>query len=84
MRATIDIDPVVLAAVRERQRKEGKSLGAMVSELLAVALAQDARPARREFHWPSAPMASLRADPDDVVLAGPPGIPWLSIARLIV
>jgi hypothetical protein len=36
----------------------------MVSELLAVALAQDARPAPREFHWPSAPMGML-VDIDD-------------------
>lgn len=64
MRTTIDIDPVVLAAVRERQRKEGKALGTMVSEMLAVALAQDARPAPREFHWPSAPMGML-VDIDD-------------------
>jgi len=64
MRTTIDIDPVVLAAVKERQRKEGKTLGTMVSELLAVALAHEAPPVRREIHWPSAPMGML-IDIDD-------------------
>ncbi len=64
MRTTIDIDPVILAAVRERQREEGKSLGAMVSELLAAALAQGAPRGRTEFHWPSAPMGML-IDIDD-------------------
>jgi len=50
MRTTIDIDPVVLAELKRRQSTERKSLGALVSELLAGALAEIAgRTLARDF-----------------------------------
>jgi hypothetical protein len=39
-RTTLDIDGTVLAELRERGAREGKTLGQLTSELLAVALAQ--------------------------------------------
>src|SRR5437867_748364 len=44
-RTTIDLDPSVLAALKRRQRRAGKSLGRPVSELLADRLGRDALPA---------------------------------------
>ena len=40
MRTTVDIDRPVLAELKRLQRKEGKSLGRLVSDLLARALRQ--------------------------------------------
>ena len=37
-RTTIDIDAVVLRELKARQQREGKTLGRLVSELLAQAL----------------------------------------------
>jgi hypothetical protein len=60
MRTTIDIDAPVLDEVKALQRREGGSLGAIVSRLLADALAMQARkqppPA---LHWTSRPMRPL-------------------------
>jgi hypothetical protein len=39
-RTTIDIDASVLRELKRRGRAEGKSLGQLVSELVAMALAQ--------------------------------------------
>ncbi|GMV46392.1 MAG: hypothetical protein AMXMBFR66_17900 [Pseudomonadota bacterium] len=60
MRTTIDIDDPVLKDLKRLQRREGKSLGRLASDLLATALA-DAR--RREpqpevFKWLSRPMGA--------------------------
>lgn len=41
-RTTLDIDATVLRDLKRRQQREGKSLGRLASELLAVSLAQDA------------------------------------------
>jgi hypothetical protein len=39
-RTTLDIDATVLAELRERASRDGKSMGQVASELLAVALAE--------------------------------------------
>ena len=58
MRTTIDIDDPILKDLKRLQRREGKSLGRLVSDLLAQALAT----ARRgeapppTFQWTSKPM----------------------------
>jgi hypothetical protein len=60
MRTTLDIDDPILREVRALHEKEGRSIGAVVSELLAEALAR-----RRSSHkpppfrWNSSPMKSL-------------------------
>jgi hypothetical protein len=59
MRTTIDIDDPILKEVKRLQQREGKSLGRVVSDLLAHSLA-----ARKEvsaskapaFRWVSKPM----------------------------
>lgn len=60
MRTTIDIDDPILQDLKQLQQREGKSLGRLVSDLLAASLA-----ARREgpseppiFHWVHQPMAA--------------------------
>ena len=57
MRTTIDIDGPILDAVKRLQRSQGKSLGRVVSELLAQALAtkrEDGPP--QPFKWIARPM----------------------------
>jgi len=59
MRTTIDLDPLVLAALKERQKREGKTLGVLVSELLSKALAAEETEPPTDFHWPSQSMGAL-------------------------
>ncbi len=60
MRTTLDIDDPILRQVKAIHEKEGRSIGAVVSELLAEALARR-RPsrARPAFRWTSRPMKAL-------------------------
>jgi hypothetical protein len=60
MRTTLDIDDPVLREVKALHEKEGRSMGAVVSELLADALARRrASHARPVFSWASRPMGAL-------------------------
>ncbi len=59
MRTTIDLDPLVLAALKERQQREGKTLGVLVSELLSKALADEMPEPTVDFHWPVKSMGAL-------------------------
>jgi len=63
-RTTLDLDPSVLIELKRRGRREGKSLGRVVSELLAEGLHRDALPAREPFAWRSSRMHA-RVDLDD-------------------
>ena len=58
MRTTIDIDDLVLKDLKRLQRREGKSLGRLVSDLLAQVLGESrARGSiAPKFHWLSRPM----------------------------
>jgi hypothetical protein len=59
MRTTIDIDDPVLKDLKRLQRREGKSLGRLVSDLLARALAEERRRAPAEpppLTWTARPM----------------------------
>jgi hypothetical protein len=60
MRTTIDIDDPILREVKVIHEREGRSMGAVVSELLADALARR-RPTRSRtpFRWTSRPMNAL-------------------------
>ncbi|MBX9823672.1 MAG: CopG family transcriptional regulator [Xanthobacteraceae bacterium] len=60
MRTTLDIDDPILREIKAIHEREGRSMGAVVSELLAEALA-GRRPtrARPPFRWISRPMKSL-------------------------
>lgn len=59
MRTTIDIDDPILKDLKRLQRREGKSLGRLVSDLLALALAttqqRGSQPAP-VFKWIARPM----------------------------
>lgn len=63
-RTTIDIDPAVLRELKERKRREGKTLGRLVSELLARALRAEAAETSRGLEWTSRPMEA-RVDLED-------------------
>ena len=58
MRTTLDIDDPILREVRILHEREGRSMGAVVSELLADALARrrSTRRATRAFVWTARPM----------------------------
>jgi hypothetical protein len=59
MRTTIDIDDPILKDLKRLQKREGKSLGRLVSDLLAQALAETPASCRLSaptFHWNSKPM----------------------------
>jgi hypothetical protein len=59
-RTTLDIEAPILREVRALQRKEGRSMGKIVSELLAEALAQRKTPSNpTKLTWISRPMRAL-------------------------
>jgi hypothetical protein len=60
MRTTLDIEDLVLKQVRAIQKKEGGTLGGLVSRLLAQALGQQhRRPVRTTLTWTARPMRAL-------------------------
>jgi hypothetical protein len=60
MRTILDIDDPILREIKAIHEKEGRSMGSVVSELLAEALARRRpSPARPPFRWISRPMKSL-------------------------
>jgi hypothetical protein len=59
MRTTLDLEAPVLKELRELQRREGGTLGALASRLLAEALARRHRPVARPFAWTARPMGAL-------------------------
>ena len=67
MRTTLDIDEPVLRELKSVQKEEGKSLGRLASDLLAVALAerrQKKAVVPRHFTWVSKSMGA-RVDLSD-------------------
>jgi hypothetical protein len=50
-RTTIDIDAAILRELKRRQRREGKTLGQLVSELLAASLGSREAKQARPFTW---------------------------------
>jgi hypothetical protein len=60
MRTTIDIDDPILKDLKRLQRREGKSLGRLVSDLLAQSLAATTAPPNKAhaFTWYSRPMGA--------------------------
>ena len=60
MRTTVDIDDPILREVKAIHKKQGRSMGAVVSELLADALARRRTPRGRPvFRWTARPMRAL-------------------------
>jgi hypothetical protein len=60
MRTTIDIDDPILKELKRLQRREGKSLGRLVSDLLAESLASSrkATSGTPRFEWIARPMGA--------------------------
>ena len=73
MRTTLDIDDPIMREVKAIHKKERRSMGAVVSELLADALGRRRGSGTRptKFHWTSRPMKALvdLADKDAVYAA---------------
>lgn len=65
MRTTIDLDPTILNELKRRGRRERKSLGRLVSELVAEGLHRDLPPSPDQFEWTARSM-SAKVDLDDV------------------
>lgn len=65
-RTTLDIEATVLRDLKRLQKREGKALGRLVSELLARALAEEKDGVREAppFRWQSRPMRA-RVDLED-------------------
>jgi hypothetical protein len=65
-RTTLELDGAVLQQLRRRGEREGKSMGRVASELLAVALA-DAEPeaGRAAFAWKTGDLGTPRVDLED-------------------
>jgi hypothetical protein len=59
MRTTLDIDDAILREIKAIHEREGRSIGAIVSELLVEALACRRSRARPSFRWTSRPLKSL-------------------------
>jgi hypothetical protein len=60
MRTTLDIDDPILKEIKVLHKKEGRSMGAVVSELLAEALSRRrSSRARPSFRWTSRDMTLL-------------------------
>lgn len=57
-RTTLDIDATVMRELKRRQAVEGKTIGSIVSELLAVALAAS-QPSSPPFAWKAKPMSAV-------------------------
>jgi hypothetical protein len=58
-RTTVDIDASVLLELKRRQKESGKSLGVLMSELLAGALQPREPAGPAEFTWTSRSMGVL-------------------------
>jgi hypothetical protein len=59
MRTTVDIEDPVLKELRELRKREGGTLGGLVSRLLAEALARrPRRAARPTLKWTARPMGA--------------------------
>ena len=64
-RTTFDLDATVLADLRSRARVEGKSMGQLASELLALGLGGDGPPAPDPLAWARKDMGAFKVDLED-------------------
>ena len=65
-RTTVNLDASVLRALKRRAAEQGKSLGDVISEVVAPALASDARTARSpRLRWRTARMGPSKVDLED-------------------
>jgi hypothetical protein len=64
-RTTIDIDAPILRELKKLQKREGKPLGRLVSELLALALRREKGPRSVPFRWTAGAMGAPLVDLGD-------------------
>jgi hypothetical protein len=68
-RTTLDIDAPILQELRDLQRREGRSMGKLASEILAEGLSARKAKGRKQrepkFEWISKPMGPARIDVED-------------------
>jgi hypothetical protein len=64
-RTTLDLDASILRDLKRLGREQGKSLGELVSELVAQALSGRRRRKPAPFEWISQPMGAPRVDLKD-------------------
>jgi len=70
-RTTLDIEAPLLRELKKLQEKEGRSLGKIVSQLLAEALARrKSAPEPPKLRWVSRPMQALVALADKEAVYG--------------
>lgn len=60
-RTTLDIDAPILEELKKLQKVEGKTLGRLVSDLVAASLPRRTRPEPRPFDW-AASSGDLQVD----------------------
>ncbi len=62
----MNLDPLVLRELKRRAKAQGKSLGDVISQLLAPELASDGRPRRPpRLRWRTAAMGPTAVDLED-------------------
>lgn len=65
-RTTVNLDVSILRELKRRARAEGKSLGDVIAELVAPALAgKTERPRAHRLRWHSAAMGPAKVDLED-------------------
>jgi plasmid stability protein len=64
-RTTLDLDPAILRELRRRGAREGKSMGAVASELLARAITDEPDRQAPEFTWTVGNLGVPRVDLED-------------------
>jgi hypothetical protein len=64
-RTTLDLDGSILDQLRRRAANEGKSMGQVASERLAVGLGEGEPAEQRPLRWPSKRMGKPRVDLQD-------------------
>jgi len=75
-RTTLDLDPTILRELKRRARDEGKSLGAVASELLAPIVKAPRRERNPRFRWHTARMGPALVDLEDKeAVRNPPMVP---------
>ena len=64
-RTTVDLDALILRQLKRRAREEGKSLGDVISEIVAPSLAATPPPKRPRLHWHTSRMGPPNVDLED-------------------
>jgi hypothetical protein len=64
-RTTVNLDGEVLRELRDRAAREGKSLGDLISEIVASAMARKGGNGPATLRWTTAPMGPPKVDLED-------------------